>query len=76
MCIGEGGVHGEVAAYKKASSRYGELPALVEDVPRVVKAAAVGTCGVIRSSGVVTKGVVSLKGVPHDNLKGGALKAT
>jgi hypothetical protein len=42
MFVGEDGVHGEVAAHKKASPGNGKLAALVNDVPRVVEATAVG----------------------------------
>jgi hypothetical protein len=61
MFVGEDGVHGEVAAYKEASPGYGEFAALVDDVPRVVEAAAVGACGVIRGGGAVAEGVIPLE---------------
>jgi hypothetical protein len=48
----------------------------VDDVPEVVEAAAVRASGVVRGSGAVTKGIVPLKGVPCDDLKGGALETS
>jgi hypothetical protein len=61
MFIGKDGVEGEVAAYEEASPRNGELSALVDDVPRVEEATAVGTCGVIGGGRAVAKGVIPLE---------------
>jgi hypothetical protein len=47
----------------------------MEDMPEVVEAATVRASSVIGGGGAVTKGVVSLKGVPRDNLEGGTLKS-
>jgi hypothetical protein len=55
MCVGKDGMKGEVAAYKEASPRYGELAALMDDVPRVVEASAMRACGVVRGGGTVTE---------------------
>jgi hypothetical protein len=76
MVVGEDGVEGEVAADKEASPGNGKGGAREEDVVRVEKASAVGARGVVRGGGSVTDGVVSLEGVPSDNLKGGALEAS
>jgi hypothetical protein len=59
--VGEDGVEGEVAAYEEASPRDGEFSTLVDDVPRVVEAAAVRASGVIGGGGMVAEGVVSLE---------------
>jgi hypothetical protein len=42
MCVREGGGYGEVAAYKEAHPRYGEVMASVKDVPEIEECAAVG----------------------------------
>jgi hypothetical protein len=75
MGVGESDVHREVSANKEAHARDSELPAHKEDVFSIVEASAVRTCGVIGGSGAVTKGVVSLEGVPCDDLKCGTLKS-
>jgi hypothetical protein len=61
MGIGEGGMHGEVAANEKPHAGNGISVALVEDMPRVVEASAVGTSRIIRGGGAVAKGVVPLE---------------
>jgi hypothetical protein len=42
MCVGKGGVHGEVTANEEQHPRYSILAALMKDMPRVVEATAVG----------------------------------
>jgi hypothetical protein len=43
-------------------------------MPGVEEAAAMGTCGVIGCGGTVSKRIISLEGVSHDDLEGSALK--
>jgi hypothetical protein len=75
MCVGECDVHGEVAVNKEAHARDSVLAAHEEDMFCVVKPSAVWACGVIRGSGSVTKGIISLEGVPCDDLECGTLKS-
>jgi hypothetical protein len=61
MCVGEGGVYGEVSTYEEEHSWNGEVTASMEDVPEVEELAAVRACCVIRGGGAVMKGIVPLE---------------
>jgi hypothetical protein len=75
MFVGEGSVHGEVAANKESHSWDGVGAALEKDMLGVIIPTAVGACGVIGGGGAVAEGVVALEGVAGDYLECGALEA-
>jgi hypothetical protein len=75
MFVREDVMEGEVAAYKEASPGDSEGMALVNDMPRVVEASAVGAGGVVWGGGAVADGVVALERMARDDLKCGALEA-